>query len=93
MIISKQLLCRGGFVTRCDSSNGALPMKDIACDVDEILCLIQPDGEMMNSYSILVAFPVVFLQSQSVCTSCSHFYLSTDFIGFHCWLITVTDYG
>ena len=44
--------------------------------------LIQPDGEMMNSYSILVAFTVVFLQSQSVCTSCSNFYLSTDFICF-----------
>ena len=44
--------------------------------------LIQPDGEMINSYSILVAFTVVFLQSQSVCTSCSNFYLSTDFICF-----------
>ncbi len=37
--------------------------------------LIQPDGKMMNSYSILVAFTVVFLQS--VFTSCSNFYLST----------------
>ncbi|KAK0135588.1 hypothetical protein N1851_028538 [Merluccius polli] len=27
VIILKQLLCRGGFVTRGDSSNGALPMK------------------------------------------------------------------
>ncbi len=41
----------------------------------------------MNSYSILVAFTVVFLQSQSVCTSSSNFYLSTDFICFNDFIV------
>jgi len=34
----------------------------------------------ISSKSMIVAFTLVFLQSQTVCTSYSNFYLSTDFI-------------
>ncbi len=61
VIISKQL-CAG-----VDSSHEAI-LPTVPCQWRHslwcgwILCLIQPDGEMMNSYSILVAFTVVFLR-------------------------------